>query len=390
MPTPTSGGTFSIVPASGNSDIDALIYTTRWGAGGGTTVITYSFPTLTSLFSTDSTSGYGPSPGVGEPWSNYRVLTSFEQQQVREVLKSISDVANVTFVEVADNATTVGDLRYAFSPLASNVLAHAYLPSGPYSTVTKIGTAYTIAGDVWINSNDYYSFNPTAGSQDYFVLLHETLHAVGLKHPFEGGLTGVTLSTERNTVPMTDMAYNEQPGARGVLEVYPDQPMPLDILALQYLYGANSISSAGNNTYIVDTSTLTWTMIWDSGGVDTIQIQGLYGVTLSLVSGTWSEVNRGINVDTKVWPATLAINSNTTIENAIGGSGNDTLTGNDANNSLDGGAGNDTLYGGAGNDIFDWNAAARDGNDVFYGGTGDDTYVLSSLFDSVVEYSGEC
>ncbi|MDP1775727.1 MAG: Ig-like domain-containing protein, partial [Moraxellaceae bacterium] len=85
----------------------------------------------------------------------------------------------------------------------------------------------------------------------------------------------------------------------------------------------------------------------------------------------------------------LAIAYNVTIENAIGGSGNDTLTGNDANNSLDGGGGNDTLYGGAGNDTFDWDASRRGGNDVFYGGTGDDVYVLDSSLDSVIEYSGE-
>ena len=38
------------------------------------------------------------------------------------------------------------------------------------------------------------------------------------------------------------------------------------------------------------------------------------------------------------------------IENAIGGSGNDTITGNTANNKLTGGAGNDTLDGVSGTD----------------------------------------
>src|SRR3546814_17209784 len=39
-----------------------------------------------------------------------------------------------------------------------------------------------------------------------------------------------------------------------------------------------------------------------------------------------------------------------TIENAVGGSGNDTLTGNEASNVLSGGVGNDGLAGGAGTD----------------------------------------
>ena len=42
----------------------------------------------------------------------------------------------------------------------------------------------------------------------------------------------------------------------------------------------------------------------------------------------------------------------TSILNAVGGSGNDTLTGTAGNNTLEGGAGNDTLNGGAGADIL--------------------------------------
>ncbi len=53
------------------------------------------------------------------------------------------------------------------------------------------------------------------------------------------------------------------------------------------------------------------------------------------------------------------------IENVIGGSGNDILTGDALDNWLQGGAGNDTLKGGAGNDILD-------------GGTGIDTLDISS------------
>ncbi|WP_430450515.1 M10 family metallopeptidase C-terminal domain-containing protein [Rhodophyticola sp.] len=47
------------------------------------------------------------------------------------------------------------------------------------------------------------------------------------------------------------------------------------------------------------------------------------------------------------------------IENAIGGAGDDALTGNDADNILTGGAGNDTLRGGAGTDtaVLDINRA---------------------------------
>ena len=60
---------------------------------------------------------------------------------------------------------------------------------------------------------------------------------------------------------------------------------------------------------------------------------------------------------------TLKLNSATVIENAIGGAGNDTLTGNTVANSLTGNAGNDRLTGGSGNDLL-------------LGGLGDDIYVF--------------
>ncbi len=56
------------------------------------------------------------------------------------------------------------------------------------------------------------------------------------------------------------------------------------------------------------------------------------------------------------------------LENAIGGSGNDNLDGNDIRNMLDGGDGDDVLSGAAGNDTL----LGGDGNDTYIGGTGAD------------------
>jgi Ca2+-binding RTX toxin-like protein len=56
------------------------------------------------------------------------------------------------------------------------------------------------------------------------------------------------------------------------------------------------------------------------------------------------------------------------IEHLVGGSGNDTLTGNDATNVISGGVGNDVLRGGGGVDYLDGGA----GNDVLIGGAGRD------------------
>lgn len=70
----------------------------------------------------------------------------------------------------------------------------------------------------------------------------------------------------------------------------------------------------------------------------------------------------------------LSIAYNVTIENATGGSGNDTLNGNDEDNRLTGNAGNDTIAGGGGKDTL----IGGTGNDTLNGGSGDDIYLYSA------------
>lgn len=65
----------------------------------------------------------------------------------------------------------------------------------------------------------------------------------------------------------------------------------------------------------------------------------------------------------------VSIAAGVTIENAIGGSGNDVIVGNAANNVLKGGAGNDVLFGGG-------------GADELWGGSGGDTFVFTAASDS--------
>lgn len=74
-------------------------------------------------------------------------------------------------------------------------------------------------------------------------------------------------------------------------------------------------------------------------------------------------------------------NSASLIENATGGTGSDTITGNDANNVLSGNGGNDvinggygddTLYGGNGNDTIDGNWTT----DTVYGEAGNDVFII--------------
>jgi serralysin len=76
--------------------------------------------------------------------------------------------------------------------------------------------------------------------------------------------------------------------------------------------------------------------LFDSGGNDTLDLSGWSDPSrIDLVPGAYSSGNEMTN--------NVAIAYSTTIENAIGGSGNDVIAGNDAANRLVGGAGDDQL-----------------------------------------------
>ncbi len=70
----------------------------------------------------------------------------------------------------------------------------------------------------------------------------------------------------------------------------------------------------------------------------------------------------------------LTFSANNTIENIIGDSGNDRLTGNSLNNTLTGGGGNDQLTGQDGNDSL----IGGFGDDLLTGGNGSDNFIFNS------------
>lgn len=135
--------------------------------------------------------------------------------------------------------------------------------------------------------------------------------------------------------------------------------------------GADRIS-AGDGDDRVNVTAAGALTIDGGAGVDTIDVSADTAAhNLNLASG----VTSGGMID-----AAWVLN----FENALMGSGNDTVTGTDAANSISGGAGNDVLYGGLGTDTLQGgdgndtlygetaNSSAADGNDVLEGGAGND------------------
>jgi len=398
MPTSTGGSTWSLFSPTGNAGLDALLQGSRWGpvALSGSLNISYSFPAGGSSWSTDINSGYGSSSGSEEPWNNFHALTATDQAQVRKIFAMISTFTKLTFTELTESSTLVGDVRLAYSGAVSNsAAAHAYGPSGSYNTSTLEGSSYAYAGDVWINSDDYGSFAPTAGTYDYLTLIHEIGHALGLKHTFETDydiynhpFNAITPSLD--SYDFSVMSYSAVAGDQNSTMAagqYPTTLMSYDVYALQYLYGKNTSYNAGNTTYTFSAGKNYNQVIWDAGGNDTIVYAepSTSVCRINLTAGSWQDLGNTLTYYSNGSSSTSVYNvqilSGVTIENATGGGGGDTLSGNSVANQLTGNGGNDTLSGGAGNDTLNGGS----GNDSMTGGTGSDTYYVNSSADQVIE-----
>lgn len=124
------------------------------------------------------------------------------------------------------------------------------------------------------------------------------------------------------------------------------------------------IGGAGDDTYVLNpdgTDTITET----GGGNDTLDCSAFTDpVTVDLAAGTGPGASSTAN-----------------IENVIGGSGADSLTGDGNANRLDGGPGNDILTGGAGDDTYVLDPAGND--TIVETGGGSDTLDYSAFTDPV-------
>ena len=130
--------------------------------------------------------------------------------------------------------------------------------------------------------------------------------------------------------------------------------------------------SGGDNVYTLPSGgeqNTNWETIRDTGGRDRIEASQPTTrvdahIDLRVFVGTdppkqsYMEGSKGYRIAEGV-----------VIEDARGGDGNDTITGNAADNELRGRGGNDTIDGGSGNDTI----YGGSGNDTIYGGGGNDT-----------------
>ncbi len=383
--------------------------------------------------------------GLAE-YFNFAVFSDAQKAATREAMASWDDVIAVSFRETS---ATEGDINFGNLASAPTTQAYARLPFDRiFANPVVNAQSNRIAGDIWVSASQASNFRLDEGGYGLQTLAHEIGHSLGLSHPGAyNAAPGVSITYGPNaeyaqdTRAYTIMSYFDGSSISGTRHfdfhmsttAFAGTPLIHDIAAAQKIYGADMTTRTGDTVYGFNSNagrdsfdfTLTPApimAIWDAGGVDTLDASGYAtNQVIDLSPGSLSSIG-GVTYDTA--PTLAQVNANralqglppvsqTTynanmaallanpvvgtltnnvgiaygaiIENAIGGSGNDTILGNSVDNVLTGNAGNDIIGAGAGNDTLDGGL----GDDTMLGGIGDDIFIVGEVGDVVIELVDE-
>ncbi len=330
--------------------------------------ITYAFPALASgLFSQGEAAGF-------------RAVNPVQQSLITLALATWDELIPQGFAPGAVGSSHI-EVGYTSTSIG---YAHAYFPTN---------------GSIYFNATEGSLVQTAVGEYGFQTFIHEIGHALGLNHMGDyNGDGNWSPSSYQDSVVLSVMSYfgprNAAPnysaevmqadwvGPDGRIHS-PQTPMVNDVLAIQTIYGLSSVTRTGNTVYgfnanaggptgnlydfIVNPQPVL--TLFDSGGFDTLDLSGWISPSrVDLRAGAYSSANEMTN--------NIAIAYNTVIEAAVGGGGNDEITGNAAGNRLVGNGGSDSLNGLDGDDVLD----GGPGNDQLDGGAGDDTAIFAGAF----------
>lgn len=351
--------------------------------------LSFSFPTEADAYFTGRR--MSETYGTGEAEDGFRGTNAAQETAVRYALDQFAAVSNVTFSELTGADAADADIRYAQSDQPPT--AWAYYPS-----------TFAEGGDVWFGREGGYYRKPLKGEYAWHTILHETGHALGLRHGHDHGALADEVDSMEYSV-MTYRAFLGDPlngGYSNGFGGYAQSLMQQDIAAAQDLFGANYDYRDGNDVYRWSPKTgemfvngegqgrpianKIFETVWDGGGNDWFDFSNYRkGVDVDLAPGAATIAStkqlahlnafepggagEAIFASGNVYTALLHDgDARALIENARGGTGDDVLAGNEARNRLLGGEGDDQLDGREGRDHLIGGA----GSDVVIGGAGGD------------------
>lgn len=271
----------------------------RWnGADAVGTAVTIAY----SFLETADLPSHAEHPPFDTSFPNtYAAMDAARKNATRLAFEEFSSVSGVQFIEVDDPELANIQLLSNFNVSGWSWADGAYAIAG-----------YSDTALVTMTEDPLYDYDEDwlPGGWAFNLLLHEIGHAMGLEHPHDGTILDPLLDNHNYTL----MSYNwEWDGY--VAPNYPDRATlaPLDVDALQYLYGADTFADLG------------WTTAWDE-----------VTDTFTLTGNTQDDILIALRAESAL----------------IAGDGADTLYGQSGDDTLNGGDGADRMIGGAGNDTY--------------------------------------
>ncbi|MBU1252798.1 MAG: hypothetical protein KKE69_00190, partial [Alphaproteobacteria bacterium] len=221
----------------------------RWNHGqplGTPVVVTFRFADSYPAYRDD----------LPDPETNFRAFTEEHRAIAVDVMRELEQVINVRFVEDLTSSEEQVDLMISGTIFAGGSGNFPY-PDWPFAGDIAIGIGPADGSRLSVSGYDVVGDKSYAGFREIFI--HELGHSMGLWHPrnytspdgnFDGSSDGYTvaidLGMENNLY--TVMSYFA-PQDVGFHNQWVRTLMPLDIMALQYLYGVNQTATAGDDVH---------------------------------------------------------------------------------------------------------------------------------------------